>query len=122
LHRIITNLPEPRTLFRETFAECMSINPRSARWIMALMGFYLHLGPFSRYVIHQIEQKIEEIDNIGFDPRRAAEPTRPALVSPSDDSRSDGSRSDGSRTDGSGSGLANLQPVSAAPDRAHHGA
>jgi hypothetical protein len=100
LHRLITNLPEPRAMFRETLTECMSINPRSARWIMALMGLYLHLGPFSRYVVQQIEQKIEEIENNGFDSRRATEPTRPA----------------------SGSGLANLQPGSAAPDRAHHGA
>jgi radical SAM superfamily enzyme YgiQ (UPF0313 family) len=72
LHRIITNLPEPRNMFRQTFAECMSTNPRSARWIVALMGFYLHLGPFSHYVIHRIEQQIDELDRDGFDPRRAA--------------------------------------------------
>src|SRR5262245_16517844 len=72
LHRIITNLPEPQDMFRQTFAECMSTNPRSARWIVALMGFYLHLGPFSRYVIHRIEQQIDELERDGFDPRRAA--------------------------------------------------
>jgi radical SAM superfamily enzyme YgiQ (UPF0313 family) len=72
LHRIITNLPEPRDMFRQTFAECMSINPRSARWIVALMGFYLHLGPFSGHVIHRIEQQIDELERDGFDPRRAA--------------------------------------------------
>jgi hypothetical protein len=72
LHRIITNLPEPRDMFRQTFAECMSMNPRSARWIVALMGFYLHLGPFSGHVIHRIEQQIDELERDGFDPRRAA--------------------------------------------------
>jgi radical SAM superfamily enzyme YgiQ (UPF0313 family) len=81
LHRIITNLPEPRDMFWQTFTECMSINPRSARWIVALMALYLHLGPFSRYVIRQLEQKIEEIEKDGFDPRRATEQSRPALVS-----------------------------------------
>jgi radical SAM superfamily enzyme YgiQ (UPF0313 family) len=103
LHRILTNLPEPHAMFRQTLAECMSINPRSARWIMALMGLYLHLGPFSRYVVQQIELKIEEIERDGFDPRRAPIASRPALVGPGD---------------GSGADLANVPAVPAAPDRA----
>jgi radical SAM superfamily enzyme YgiQ (UPF0313 family) len=81
LHRIITNLPEPRDMFWQTFTECLSTNPRSARWIVALMALYIHLGPFSRYVIQQIDQKIDEIEREGFDPRRAAEPRQAALAS-----------------------------------------
>ena len=80
LHRIITNLPEPRDMFWQTFTECVSANPRSARWLVALMAFYLHLGPFSRYVIQQIELKIEEIEREGFDPRSAPERPRAALM------------------------------------------
>jgi radical SAM superfamily enzyme YgiQ (UPF0313 family) len=110
LHRILTNLPEPHAMFRQTLAECMAINPRSARWIMALMGLYLHLGPVSRYVVQQIELKIEEIERDGFDPRRAPAPPTPALVSPHDGS--------GPATANS---LANLPPVPAAPDRAAYG-
>ena len=87
LNRIITNMPEPRDVFWQTFTECMSVNPRSARWLMALMALYLHLGPFSRYVVQQIEQKIEEIDRDGFDPRRATGQPAPALVSRGDASR-----------------------------------
>ena len=41
----------------------MKNNPRSTRYIVMMMALYLHLGPFSRYVIPQIEQKIDEIDN-----------------------------------------------------------
>jgi len=115
LHRIITNLPEPRAMFRQTLAECMSVNPRSARWIMALMGFYLHLGPFSRYVIEQIELKIEEIDEAGFDPRRAATPPRPALASASNGLGADGSSADSADL------KPDLQPALAAPDRAAYG-
>jgi hypothetical protein len=44
LHRIITNLPEPRDTFHRTFTRCISTNPRAARWIVALMALYLHLG------------------------------------------------------------------------------
>jgi radical SAM superfamily enzyme YgiQ (UPF0313 family) len=59
IHRIVGNLPEPREIFWPTFRRCVSSNPQSARWIVALIALYLHLGPFSRYVIGQIEQKIE---------------------------------------------------------------
>ena len=34
----------------------------SARWIVALMALYLHLGPFSRDVIGQIDQRIAALD------------------------------------------------------------
>ena len=82
LTRIIAGMPEPRDMFWRTLTECVSINPRSARWLVALLALYLHLGPFSRYVVRQIEQKIGEIERDGFDPRRAGGqpglPARPA--------------------------------------------
>lgn len=68
INRFITNLPEPRELFWPAFTRCVSSNPQSARWIMALTALYLHLGPFSRYVIGQIEQKIETLQPIVLDP------------------------------------------------------
>ena len=55
LHRIMTNLPEPREIFRRTLTQCMSSNPDSIRWIVAMMALYLHVGPFSRDVIGRIE-------------------------------------------------------------------
>jgi len=55
LHRIMTNLPEPRDVFRTTLSQCMSDNPDSIRWIVALMALYLHVGPFSRDVIARIQ-------------------------------------------------------------------
>jgi radical SAM superfamily enzyme YgiQ (UPF0313 family) len=55
MRRIITNLPEPRDLFHRTVIQCVSTNPSSARWTIALMALYLHLGPFSRVVIAQID-------------------------------------------------------------------
>jgi hypothetical protein len=42
-----------------------------------LAAFYLHLGPFSRQVIHQIEQRLDESRNTASDPR---EPTRLADI------------------------------------------
>ena len=51
----MTNLPEPRDLFRRVLTECISSNPDSIRYIVLLMAFYLHVGPFSREVIARIE-------------------------------------------------------------------
>lgn len=68
ISRIITNLPEPRELFWPVLTRCVSSNPQSARWIVALTALYLHLGPFSRYVIGQIEQKIEDLEPMAFEP------------------------------------------------------
>jgi len=62
VHRLLSNLPEPRDIFSRTFAHCVSSNPRSARWIVALMALYLHLGPYSRYVIGQIERRLAALD------------------------------------------------------------
>ncbi len=79
LHRLITSLPEPRDLFRETISQCASSNPKSARYIVTLLALYLHLGPFSKYVIEQLERKIEEADAVPIVSARLREP-RPMPV------------------------------------------
>jgi radical SAM superfamily enzyme YgiQ (UPF0313 family) len=66
LHRIVHNLPEPREIFWPAFSRCVSNNPQSARWIVALTALYLHLGPFSRYVVGLIEQKIDDLQVSNF--------------------------------------------------------
>ena len=74
--RIISRLPEPREIFWPTFSKCVSGNPQSARWMVALIALYLHLGPFSRYVVGKIDEKIQAIDDIDF-ARPAAIDSRP---------------------------------------------
>jgi hypothetical protein len=56
MHQLITNLPEPRGIFRRTLTECFASNPDSFRLVAALMALYLHVGPFSREVIAHIEK------------------------------------------------------------------
>jgi radical SAM superfamily enzyme YgiQ (UPF0313 family) len=80
LHRLIAALPEPRDRFWQVITECASTNPRSARYIVTLMAFYLHLGPFSRYVIGQIEQRSEELDASAVDFPETADSPAPVLV------------------------------------------
>jgi len=81
LHRLINSAPESRDLFREIFSHCLSTNPRSARWIVGQMAFYLHLGPFSRYVMREIELKIERLDAEAAIVRRPANEPAAMLAS-----------------------------------------
>ena len=69
LHRIMTNLPEPREVFRSTLSRCMSENPDSIRWIVALMALYLHVGPFSRDVVARVENIMATLEPRTIKPR-----------------------------------------------------
>ena len=80
MHRIITNLPEPRDVFQRTLSQCLSTNPQSARWLVALMALYLHLGPFSRVVIERIENIMQELESTPLTPRAPAEQLSPTLT------------------------------------------
>jgi hypothetical protein len=64
MHRIMTSLPEPRDVFRGALSQCMSSNPDSIRWVVALMALYLHVGPFSREVIAKLETMIAAIEPV----------------------------------------------------------
>jgi len=79
LHKLMASVPEPRDLFRETFSHCLKTNPRSARWIIGQMAFYLHLGPFSRFVINEIDLKIDQIDASALTAQPKASSSVPAL-------------------------------------------
>ena len=68
LHRIMTNLPEPREVFRSTLSQCISGNPDSIRWLVALMALYLHVGPFSRDVIARIENIMATLEPLAIEP------------------------------------------------------
>jgi radical SAM superfamily enzyme YgiQ (UPF0313 family) len=80
LHKLMSSIPEPRDLFRETFSHCLKTNPRSARWIIGQMAFYLHLGPFSRFVIDEIDYKIDQIDAGTLAPPVYADPPVEAMI------------------------------------------
>ena len=61
-NRIINHLPEARTAFQETMRYCASTNPRALRFIVLMMGIYLHLGPLSRHVIATMDDRIAAQD------------------------------------------------------------
>jgi hypothetical protein len=63
VHRVVSRLPGAQDIFRRAIVECASTNPQWARIIVLLTALYLHLGPFSRHVIGQIEQRLDELEN-----------------------------------------------------------
>ena len=63
VYRILARLPGAQDVFGRAILECASANPPWARIIVLLTALYLHLGPFSRHVIGQIEQRIDELEN-----------------------------------------------------------
>ena len=72
-HRIVTQIPGAREPFWKTLTSCAKTNPGALRYIVMLMAIYLHLGPYSRYVIAAVERRIAAIDAEPIVPAVAAE-------------------------------------------------
>jgi hypothetical protein len=70
VYKIMQTLPEVREPFWKTFVEVAKTNPGALRYIVMLMALYLHLGPFSKCVIGEIDRRIAELDVVA--PARAS--------------------------------------------------
>jgi radical SAM superfamily enzyme YgiQ (UPF0313 family) len=79
-HSIISHAPEARDVFWEVFKHCRSTNPGALRHIMTLMTLYIHLGPFSRFVIREIDRRIEAIDSTSLSVAASRVETATALA------------------------------------------
>ena len=62
MQRLVAGLPEPKRIFREAVSNCVATNPKSVRYILGQLAFYMHLGPFSRYVMGRLDQMIADLD------------------------------------------------------------
>jgi hypothetical protein len=62
LHRALNGMPQESKLFWNTFINCARTNRAALPRITLLIAMYLHLGPFSRKVIAEIDRRIAEID------------------------------------------------------------
>jgi radical SAM superfamily enzyme YgiQ (UPF0313 family) len=81
VQRLVAGLPEPKRIFWEAFTRCVATNPKSVRYIVLLLAFYMHLGPFSRYVMGRVDQMIADLDEAAPPvPVIAREAARPAMV------------------------------------------
>jgi radical SAM superfamily enzyme YgiQ (UPF0313 family) len=82
VRELMARLPEGRERFWKAFTTCMSINPNSVRGIVTLMAFYLHVGPYSRYVMKQIDRQIEDIEQGRFVEPKLLPPIVPEATAP----------------------------------------
>jgi hypothetical protein len=80
VHRVVSKLPGAQDMFRRTIIECATKNPQWARIIVLLTAFYLHLGPFSRHVIGQLEQRLDESQDVEPHLHASAEPPDVAVT------------------------------------------
>jgi radical SAM superfamily enzyme YgiQ (UPF0313 family) len=62
VYKIINAVPKAREIFWKTFNNCARNNPAALRYVVLLMAMYIHLGPFSRRAIEQIDQRIAALD------------------------------------------------------------
>jgi len=54
--------PEFRKPFWRTLIQTAVTNPRAVKPVLMLMALYVHLGPFSRFVVGQIDKQIDEVE------------------------------------------------------------
>jgi hypothetical protein len=59
-------MPEHRARFWRTFTNCLNTNPGAMRAVVTLMGFYLHIGPYTHYAIDQLDKQIEALEQGTF--------------------------------------------------------
>jgi radical SAM superfamily enzyme YgiQ (UPF0313 family) len=60
--KIFARVPEAREDFIKVIQKCRDTNPDALRHILGLMALYVHLGPYSRFVIKVVDERIAEID------------------------------------------------------------
>jgi hypothetical protein len=66
--RIALRQPGALWPFGKVFFECAARNPGAIDTLGMLAAFYLHLGPFSRFVIAAVDRQIAEIDRGEWQP------------------------------------------------------
>ena len=82
VYRIINAVPGTREVFWQTFVKCAKSNPAALRYIVMLMAMYIHLGPFSRRVIAEIDRRIaaEDAAAPAMIPAASREPAAAAIM------------------------------------------
>ncbi len=58
---ITRQYPQERGIFWRTLAQCVRLGPATIRPAMQMLAIYLHLGPYSRYIIQEIDAQLAEM-------------------------------------------------------------
>lgn len=68
VRRIAMKQPGALWHFSKAFIECARTNPNAITYTCYLTAFYLHLGPFSRFILSVLDRQIAEIDSGAWRP------------------------------------------------------
>ncbi|HLG89356.1 MAG TPA: B12-binding domain-containing radical SAM protein [Alphaproteobacteria bacterium] len=63
IRRIPASGPGVRKEFWKTLLDCAIHNPRSLPYVTMIMALYLHLGPFARQIVADIDRQIADVDS-----------------------------------------------------------
>jgi uncharacterized radical SAM superfamily protein len=80
VHEILRRMPEHRERFWRTFTNCLNNNPAALRAVIMVMAFYLHIGPYTRYAVEQIDRQIAALEQGRFAAPKLAPPAYAAPV------------------------------------------
>ena len=80
VQEILRRMPQHRDRFWRTFTNCLNNNPGALRAVVTLMGFYLHIGPYTRYAIAQLDEQIEALQQGTFVAPRLLPPVEAEAV------------------------------------------
>ena len=80
VQEILRRMPQHRDRFWRTFTNCLNNNPGALRAVVTLMGFYLHIGPYVRYAIAQLDEQIEALEKGTFVAPRLLPPVEAEAV------------------------------------------
>jgi hypothetical protein len=64
--RVTVRLPQMRYQFWKTVFASARRNPSALEYVWIMTAFYLHLGPFSRFVIDELDRRLTMIDGGGW--------------------------------------------------------
>ena len=78
IHCMTFRRPELRPHFWRTVVDCLRHKPRNLKTVLGNSAFYLHLGSFARFLIADLDRKIQAIDAEAARQPRALEVTEPA--------------------------------------------
>jgi radical SAM superfamily enzyme YgiQ (UPF0313 family) len=73
IRRMAIRQPTALVHFLKAFYECATRNRRALQYVGILAALFLHVGPFSRYVISMVDRQIAEIDAGKWQPGPLAE-------------------------------------------------
>jgi radical SAM superfamily enzyme YgiQ (UPF0313 family) len=68
--------PGMRWPFWRAVFDCFLHNPAALEFVLILSAFYLHLGPFSRHVVAELERQIDDARRTGGGKDQVEQPTR----------------------------------------------